>query len=151
MINAQFGKIKYFPQLMAVYRIQGQGNWSGISNSERLFNWLMVLNNLIEYFSFLPEVKRNLVDHLFTEYKEYEESVFFDTGNLMELQNATNKIISTIPAFFPVWFDKCYLTRSKRIKLGIAKFNANFKYGVFAILRRMVRYIMKKYHSFRRF
>lgn len=50
MLNAQFGKIKYFPQKMAAYRI-GSGVWTNLHLSERIVNTLFTLKLLKDYFT----------------------------------------------------------------------------------------------------
>lgn len=50
MLNAQFGKIKYFPEPMAVYRKHSVSAWSSLNDIERLKKWLIVLEYLIKDF-----------------------------------------------------------------------------------------------------
>lgn len=48
---AQYGKIKYIPERMAVYRVHPGGIWSGMSTDTRLESQLQVIDNLIKYFT----------------------------------------------------------------------------------------------------
>lgn len=60
LLNAQFGKIKYFPQKMAAYRV-GSGLWSNLQVSERIINTLFTLKLLKTYFT---EVNKPVADLL---------------------------------------------------------------------------------------
>ena len=63
------GKIKYFPERMAVYRIHNGGLWSSLGKIEQLLGLIDVINPLLEYFKNDPEVltqlgKQNLEAYL---------------------------------------------------------------------------------------
>ncbi|MDF1584652.1 MAG: glycosyltransferase [Methyloprofundus sp.] len=60
LLNAQYGKIKYLPEKMAVYRRHPGGVWAGRELTSKLNAWLDVLTPLINYFKESPEVKSNL-------------------------------------------------------------------------------------------
>jgi glycosyltransferase involved in cell wall biosynthesis len=47
MLSARHGKIKYFPDLMAIYRRHNQGIWSSLTEQARTKNWLRVLSLLL--------------------------------------------------------------------------------------------------------
>jgi glycosyltransferase involved in cell wall biosynthesis len=49
MINAQYGKIKYFPDAMAVYREHSKGAWSGQSVMTNAANMIKTLGLLLNY------------------------------------------------------------------------------------------------------
>ena len=49
MLYAQYGKIKYLPEAMAVYRLNS-GVWSNKSYHYRATNMMIVINHLVEYF-----------------------------------------------------------------------------------------------------
>ncbi|MBW8190826.1 glycosyltransferase [Neiella marina] len=51
MYNAQFGKIKKLPDVMAVYRVHPKGLWSSRPLLQKLKDWTKVLDNLIDNFS----------------------------------------------------------------------------------------------------
>ena len=59
MINATFGKIKYFPQKMASYRV-GVGLWSSQSMNNQILNTIVGLKLMITHFSSYKEVVENL-------------------------------------------------------------------------------------------
>jgi glycosyltransferase involved in cell wall biosynthesis len=61
MMNARFGKIKYLPDIMAVYRT-GSGIWSQLDKKTILKKWIKVLNVLIKLFADNKEIKKNLKD-----------------------------------------------------------------------------------------
>ena len=54
------GKIKYFPEKMAVYR-ENVDVWSGKSQEEREFKTMLVLRNLIPDFKMFPNTQRNMI------------------------------------------------------------------------------------------
>lgn len=65
MLNAQYGRIKYLPQPMAVYRLHGGGTWSNKTIGETHPKWIKLLNNLLrERFSM------EVVKHLTLQKKE---------------------------------------------------------------------------------
>lgn len=69
MINASYGKIKYFPDTMAVYRV-GAGIWSSQTRIYKVINTLFTLKLLISYFSSATEIKKELTgqyNHLVEE------------------------------------------------------------------------------------
>lgn len=63
MINATFGKIKYFPEKMAAYRV-GVGLWSSQSINNQIFNTIVGLKLMITYFSSNKEVVTNLENQI---------------------------------------------------------------------------------------
>ncbi|UCA58850.1 GNAT family N-acetyltransferase [Chryseobacterium rhizoplanae] len=65
MINASFGLIKYFPELMAAYRV-GSGIWSTKSKVYQMVNVMFCLRFLIEHFKQNQQVCTNLK-------KQYDE------------------------------------------------------------------------------
>ena len=50
MLNAQYGKIKYFPEPMAVYRIHAQGIWNSQKYEYRLLNTIKTIDLMINEF-----------------------------------------------------------------------------------------------------
>ena len=56
MLNAQYGKIKFLPEKMAVYRVHSGGVWNGRTTANRLSAWLDVLALLITHFKEHQEV-----------------------------------------------------------------------------------------------
>lgn len=48
--HAQFGKIKYIPKIMSVYRIHGEGTWTKSNEIERNTNTIESINILIDVF-----------------------------------------------------------------------------------------------------
>jgi hypothetical protein len=57
---AQYGKIMYFPEVMAVYRVHGGGRWSAMNRQQQLVNRLDVVAALAEYFTDRAGVLRQL-------------------------------------------------------------------------------------------
>ncbi len=51
LLNAQYGKIKFLQDVMAVYRMHNNGVWSQINDENRREKWLSVLNLCKTYFS----------------------------------------------------------------------------------------------------
>lgn len=63
MLNAQYGKIKYFPNTMAVYREHAQGAWGGRSRKENALRMTKVISLLLTE-PFKETVKEGLRDQL---------------------------------------------------------------------------------------
>ena len=63
MINATFGKIKYFPEKMAAYRV-GAGLWSSQTINNQILNTIVGLKLMITYFSSNKEVVTNLENQI---------------------------------------------------------------------------------------
>lgn len=59
LFNAQFGKIKFFDEIMGVYRIHESGIWGPFSQEKIHDRWISVLDFLENKFS--PEVNRLLI------------------------------------------------------------------------------------------
>ncbi|QQV02136.1 MULTISPECIES: glycosyltransferase family 2 protein [Chryseobacterium] len=76
MINASYGKIKYFPDTMAVYRV-GAGIWSSQTRIFKVINTLFTLKLLISYFYSATEIKKELTgqyNHLIEELESLKNS-----------------------------------------------------------------------------
>lgn len=82
MINAQYGKIKYFPEVMAVYRIHEGGVWSSKSRIITLERWIEVLALLIygdfslEVLQILKSQKRRYINELLSIYLKFDLNEF---------------------------------------------------------------------------
>jgi glycosyltransferase involved in cell wall biosynthesis len=63
MMNAQYGKIKYFPNAMAVYREHSKGAWSGQSVMSNASNMIIVIGLLLTE-PFNESVKQGLREQL---------------------------------------------------------------------------------------
>ena len=84
MLNAQHGKIKFFDDVMATYRIHSQGVWGTKSVAYRLSHSIKVLDLLIDYFEgdvrlALLETQSKFIIHLVSEIqKTKEEKIFYN-------------------------------------------------------------------------
>lgn len=117
MLNAKCGKIKYLPELMAIYRIQGQGNWSSKKNYERIKIWMIVLNFLLIEFKEDKRLVNSLTEQLLKSYSRLEMELLNKNVHIYEFELETSKLIYDIPSFRSLWFNKCYFTRYKRIHI----------------------------------
>lgn len=70
MLNAKKGKIKYFPEPMAVYRIHSGGIWGQKNIGETHPKWIKLLDNLM-CENFQPEIIENLLQQKNRKLKEY--------------------------------------------------------------------------------
>jgi glycosyltransferase involved in cell wall biosynthesis len=50
LLNAQYGKIMFFEDLMSVYRIHNNGEWNRLEAEKQNKNWLQVLETCYHYF-----------------------------------------------------------------------------------------------------
>jgi glycosyltransferase involved in cell wall biosynthesis len=74
LLNAQYGKIKYIDQVMAVYRIHEGGTWSQIDKDdiEKQKKWIKVQEDMANYFS--NSVKDILYKVISTRYLNLSDS-----------------------------------------------------------------------------
>lgn len=84
LINAQYGKIKYFPNLMGSYRIHSDGIWSQKHDALRRLDWISLLVVLSDKFSL--EVNTILKEQL-------QASIHFEYEVIQEIIQE-NKIIN---------------------------------------------------------
>jgi glycosyltransferase involved in cell wall biosynthesis len=82
MLNAKFGKIKYFPETMAVYRRHDNGIWSGKGQLHQSTGWVWMLTKLV------VEFKGTEVEKILLEQKVRNELYI---SNFNQHQNATLK------------------------------------------------------------
>lgn len=113
MLNAKYGKIKYLPELMAVYRNLGQGTWSPLTNYERIKKWMLVLKLLLIEFEENAKVSNILTNQLLKTYSSLENELINGNVPIHEFELITSKLIHDIPSFRSLWFNKCYFTKSK--------------------------------------
>lgn len=64
MLLAMHGKIKYFPQPMAVYRIHKGGVWSTKNYLDIYPKWRLVLSHLVDEFKNHPEIQKLIIDQI---------------------------------------------------------------------------------------
>jgi glycosyltransferase involved in cell wall biosynthesis len=104
MLNAQYGKIKFFNEAMSVYRIHNDGIWSNKSNLIRMSNWVKSLDLLIvnfegktkenlmknqaKYLYFIAlEYKKGVDDEIFTSlFPQLPQSYFAVFNRIEELE-----------------------------------------------------------------
>lgn len=69
MLHAEFGKIKYFPEIMAVYRIHGKGIWTSSDQLHRLESAITMLQYMKNYFnnSYSNEINHSIGNHLLAQ------------------------------------------------------------------------------------
>jgi glycosyltransferase involved in cell wall biosynthesis len=67
MLNAQYGKIKYFPDIMATYRKHEGGVWSTQNRSNVLERWLQVLDYLL-----IENFDQSVLNELNLQKKNYQ-------------------------------------------------------------------------------
>ncbi len=102
MLNGRHGKIKYLPDIMAVYRQHQESFWSSLELIKRLRNWIEVLVRLIQEFNEEKNVKKLLEQQLSKIYFQYmnecnRQKAF---NNLLE----TNELLFTQTSFFSKWW-----------------------------------------------
>jgi len=84
MLNAKNGKIKYFPDIMAVYRIHTTSNWSSLDRFTILERWLKVLDFLLsedfdsETLNIIRSRKRAYINELLFKYFEADRNLFLE-------------------------------------------------------------------------
>ncbi len=96
---AQHGKIKYFSEPMAVYRVHGDSYWSSKSQRSRSLLWLNVLNPLVVYFSSDKKVADILKQQAFDIGSNLLASPT-DPLSEDELKTVLNNLVSIDPVYF---------------------------------------------------
>jgi len=82
LIIAKHGKIKYFPEPMAVYRKHFGGLWSGKSLEYTHLRWIILLDLLIEEFKSEPNVKKVLEEQKAVIHQRLSE--YYEGENLTD-------------------------------------------------------------------
>lgn len=124
MLNAQFGKIKYFPLPMAVYREHGTGTWGSLSQHKQHENMLKVLEKLIIELKSLPEVVHNLQYQMALEKSNLAEFSLAENNKAGYLE-ILKEAFAISPAFMDDWLIQSGmrytdLKRSPEYKIGWA-------------------------------
>lgn len=136
MLIAQYGKIKYFPDVMGVYRVHENGIWSNLSDNCRLEKQLGTLKEFMIHFKSNETVYNSLKNryieiclHLINTYKLNDEN------KMIEILHLLNEVE-------PGYFYKKYMDISEKLeKLSGSRENL-FK----ALLRKQF-YHTKRYFS----
>lgn len=90
LLNAQYGKIKFFEDTMGVYRIHNSGSWGHMERQKSLPKWALVVEQC--YRHFYPKGRKQFEKALASFYRElafYE----FRNGNYERFQNHYLKLL----------------------------------------------------------
>jgi len=96
MLCAEKGKIKYLPDIMAVYRVWDGSVWQTKPSTFRTSNMMNLINVLIQYFSNDPKIKDILLVQLYNLYKDFrysciknddKQNLYKETNNLLKLHS----------------------------------------------------------------
>jgi hypothetical protein len=84
MLHAEHGKIKFFPEKMARYRIHTDGVWSSIDTLKQLDATILVLTHINEYFKgrYLRQINTSITKYLWAKtfyYLDTDEPLEADT------------------------------------------------------------------------
>lgn len=113
MLNAKHGKIKYFPQAMAVYRRHTGGMWSVQSEEQILEKWLKVLDYLLTE-DFNDIVLKNLLQQKRKHSTEYLK-ILFETDQDLFL-NKMKELTQNDEELTKVWILIHYPQMIKELK-----------------------------------
>lgn len=74
ILHAQFGKIKYFPETMSLYRIHGKSAWSSTTAIKQLSATIDMLKALKRYFhsQYESDLNRSIGNHLLSKAMYYQ-------------------------------------------------------------------------------
>ncbi len=102
MLCAQKGKIKYFPEIMAVYRVSINSTWALKAESFRFSNWLIMLTTLLNEFTSNQDVHTEL----FVQAKEIFKGFYNQCvrNQYKELLDVTTKKLLLASSDFQVWW-----------------------------------------------
>ncbi len=89
MLNAQFGKIKYIPEVMGVYRVHKGGLWENKDEIYRTAKWVDLIDQM--KFHFAPNVNKILIGtqnrdakRLMIHYKDQPDKCKYFSDKLLE-------------------------------------------------------------------
>ena len=102
LLNAQHGKIKYFPVPMTVYRIHNTSIFSGKSHKYQCENMLKTLNKLINYFQGSGQVAENLKWQA-AFFKSQLADIYLKEDNKVEYLKFLKDAFEESPAFMDEW------------------------------------------------
>jgi glycosyltransferase involved in cell wall biosynthesis len=126
MLIAQYGKIKYFPDVMGVYRVHENGIWSKLPENIKLETQLSTLKELMKYY----KTKESVYDSLKNRYTEI--CIHLINTYRFSDKNRKNEIVHLLNEVEPVYFyekytdlnekyNKLYGSRKELIKALIKK------------------------------
>jgi len=101
---SEFGKIMYFEEKMAVYRLHQGGIYSALSRQQQLANRLEVVEHLLKYFSDKPDVLRQL-DKQRLEYLVQLMECYRDNSDHEKMKEYFKLMEQTHPEAFLEYFD----------------------------------------------
>jgi hypothetical protein len=89
MLNAQFGKIRYIPEVMGVYRIHSGGIWESKDVISRIIKWVDLMDQMKNNFT--PEINKILIEnqnrdseYLMMNFQEEQEKCRYYSIKLIE-------------------------------------------------------------------
>jgi len=84
MLNAQYGKIHFINQTMAIYRVHATSYWSSKQQNEREIVWIDFLNNIKENFE--PKVQ-NLLENQINKMQTRKKNLLWKIKNFIFTNN----------------------------------------------------------------
>lgn len=102
MLNAQYGKIKYMPEVMGVYRVHKHGVWECRDIVYRTKKWAEMLELIKNYFS--PEVNQILKESLNLNYAILLEHSRGQRDKCLEI---SHKMIENNPYYLTSLLEEC--------------------------------------------
>ena len=138
MLNAQFGKIKYIPDVMGVYRVHKGGFWECKDEIYRIGKWVDLMDQMKNQFSteinkILIESQNRDAEYLMIKLKDQEERCRYYTNKLIEnnplyvanLKSETvllkEKIVSNIYELSEIKRSLAYKLSSKFLRFGFIR------------------------------
>lgn len=109
---AQKGKIKYFSEPMAIYRMHGESYWSSKSQRSRSILWLSVLNPLVDYFS----DQKGVADILKQQAFDIGSNLLGNQSDPLS-EDELKAVLTNLVSMDPVYFLKLSQQNSKQISL----------------------------------
>lgn len=89
MLNAKFGKIRFIPDVMGIYRVHKEGMWGHKDIIYRLGKWVDLIDHMKNQFS--PEINKILIEtqsrnseYLMTNFKEQPVKCKYYSSKLIE-------------------------------------------------------------------
>jgi glycosyltransferase involved in cell wall biosynthesis len=135
MLIAQYGRIKYFPDVMGVYRVHENGIWSKLSEDIKTENQLKLLSELIKYF----KTNESVCNNLKIRYIEFCQHLINECR--FDDEKRKNEVIHLLNEIAPSYYYDKYIDISEKFE----KLSGSRKNLIKALIKKQL------YHSKRHF
>lgn len=136
MLHAREGKIKYFPETMAVYRRNRPFAWSSLSHISRLQMWFQVLKFSILEYGTDELLKHNLYSQMLHCYADFER-VCIRENEFRILSDTIRDLLKFSPEFVDLWVERVYREQVEHLSEVPKGFKRSLRHLVGEMKRRL--------------